>query len=56
MDVMLGDLNFAIVYLDDILIKSETREQHIGHIHKMFKKISDLSFKLSEEKCTLFMR
>ena len=32
---MLRDLNFAIAYLDGILIKSETRERHTEHILKV---------------------
>lgn len=55
-DVMLGDLNFAIAYLDDIQIKSETHKQHIEHIHEVFKKISDFGFKSSEKKCDLFTK
>ena len=54
--VMLADLNFAITYLNDILIKREMYEQCIEHIHEVFKKISDFGFKLSEEKCYLFIK
>ena len=56
MDVMLGDLNFSITYLDNILIKSGTCEQQIEHISKVFKKICDFGFKLSEGKCNLIMK
>ena len=36
MDVMIGDMNFAIAYLDDILSKSETPKQRTKYIHEVF--------------------
>ena len=32
MDAMLGDLDFAVAYLDDILIKSRNHEEHMEHV------------------------
>ncbi|XP_014774312.1 uncharacterized protein LOC106872013 [Octopus bimaculoides] len=43
MDAMLSDCDFAIVYLDDILIK------------KIFKRISEYELKLAEGKCKFLM-
>ena len=37
-DNMLSDLDFAIAYLDDILIKNESREEHTEHVKKVFLK------------------
>eukprot|EP00106_Octopus_bimaculoides_P019505 XP_014786947.1 PREDICTED: uncharacterized protein K02A2.6-like [Octopus bimaculoides] len=53
MDAVLRDCDFAIGYLDDILIKSESQEQHFEHIKRVFGKISEYGFKLIEEKCEL---
>ena len=37
MDTLLNDADFAITYLDDISIKSESREQHLEHIKEFLK-------------------
>ena len=55
MDTMLAGLYFFIVYLDDILIKSENNNQHCDHIKEVFKRINGYGFKLSSEKCEFFM-
>lgn len=55
MDTMLSDLNFAITYLDDILIKRENQEQYSQHINEGFRKINKYGFKLSDEKSKFFM-
>ena len=36
MDTMLAELDFATAYLDDILIKSKNREDHVKHIIEVF--------------------
>ena len=35
---ILKDFDFAIVYLDDIIICSRTAEEHLSHIKKVFEK------------------
>ena len=35
---MLSGLDFAIAYLDDILIKSKTQEEHARYEKEVFKK------------------
>ena len=50
---MLNELDFAIVYLDDILIKRKTREERARHVKEVFKKI-EFGFKLSIEKYDFF--
>ena len=47
---ILKDFNFAIAYLDDIIIFSRTAEEHLDHIRQVFKKLrnTDLSMKLSK--------
>lgn len=49
MDTMLAGLDFAVAYLDDVLIKRETRWQHSEHTQEVFQTIEDYRFKLSEE-------
>ena len=39
---MLAELDFAMAYLDDIIIKSETSEQHKLQMKEVFKKLANL--------------
>ena len=55
MDTMLAGLDFTIAYLDDILIKSKNNNLHCDHIKEVFRRIDDYGFKLSSEKCEVFM-
>ena len=50
MNKILKDFNFAIAYLDDIIIFSKTAEEHLLHIRKIFEKLrsAKLLMKLSE--------
>ena len=54
MDTMSADLDFTTAYLDDILIKSKNREDHVKHVTEVFKKIEEFGFKLTMEKCEFF--
>ena len=53
MTKVLGDLNWkeAMVYLDDILIFSRTREEHLSRIAHVFDKIKESGLKINPEKC-----
>ena len=53
---ILKDFDFAIAYLDDIIIFSRTAEDHLSHIKQVFAKlqIAKLSMKLS--KCHFFIK
>ena len=55
MDAMLGGLDFTIAYLDDILIKSRSKEEHRLHVNQVFKRIQDYGFKIKESKCEFFL-
>ena len=47
---ILKDFNFAIAYLDDIIIFSRMAEEHLSHIRQVFEKLraAKLSMKLSK--------
>ena len=47
---ILKDFNFAIAYLDNIIIFSKTTEEHLDHIKQVFEKLrsTHLSMKLSK--------
>ena len=50
--LILGDLPFVQIYLDDFLIHSETFELHLSHITTVMKRLEDANLKLNLEKCT----
>ena len=45
----IGD--FVQVYLDDIIIYSETWEEHLIHLNKVLERLEKAGLKLSKEKC-----
>lgn len=53
MNKVLGSLNWkeAVVYLDDILIFSKTKDEHIKRLKNVFQKIKDAGLKLKRDKC-----
>lgn len=55
MDTMLGGLDFACAYLDDIVIASKSTEEHRKHIHEVFERIQDFNLKVKESKCDFYM-
>jgi hypothetical protein len=58
MDVTLMGLKdvFALVYLDDILIFSDTMQEHARRVKMVFDRIRRANFKLNLEKCTFAAR
>ena len=56
MENCLGDLhlNWCIIYLDDIVIYSETPEEHVERLEAVFKKLSAAGLKLKPNKCEFF--
>ncbi len=45
---MLGGFDFTFAYLDDIVIRSKTKELHREHINKVFAQIREFGFKVKE--------
>ena len=46
--------NFAMAYLDDIIIFNQNEEEHLKHIKIIFKKLKKVGLKLKESKCNFF--
>ena len=46
--------DFAMAYLDDIIIFSRTPEEHLKHIEIIFQKLKIAGLKLKESKCDFF--
>ena len=53
----LGDLNYTVclIYLDDIVIFSETEDQQVDRLRLVFEKLREHGLKLKPSKCRLFM-
>lgn len=43
--------DFCVVYLDDILIYSDTQEEHDAHVSKILAKLQEAGISLNLEKC-----
>ena len=50
--VLMGCSNFAIGYLDDIIIFSKTKEEHLQHLEEIFVRLCKFGLKMKHEKCS----
>ena len=53
---ILKDFNFAIAYLDNIIIFSKTAEEHLDHIKQVFEKLRSTHLSMKLSKCHFFMK
>ena len=53
---ILRDFNFAIAYLDDIIIFSTTAEEHLSHIKQVFEKLQTAKLSMKLSKCHFFTK
>ena len=53
---ILKDFDFAIAYLDDIIIFSRTAEEHLSHIRKVFKKLRSVKHSMKLSKYHFFSK
>ena len=54
-EVLKGLSHFAIAYLDNIIIFSQTEEEHLKHLEIIFQRLKEAGLKLKRSKCS-FMR
>ena len=54
-DVLKG-CNFAMGYLDDIIIYSRTEKEHLEHLEEIFSRLRAAGLKLKLEKCSFFKK
>ena len=48
------NMNWCIVYLDDIIIFSDTKEEHLKRLEAVFQKLCTAGLKLKPSKCFFF--
>ena len=53
---VLTDCNFAMGYLDDIIIFSKTEEEHLQHLEEIFERLWKAGLKLKLQKCSFFKK
>uniref|UniRef100_A0A5S6QIV2 RNA-directed DNA polymerase n=1 Tax=Trichuris muris TaxID=70415 RepID=A0A5S6QIV2_TRIMR len=51
MDTVCRGLDFAFVYLDDILIASRGHREHLDHLHMLFQRLHDHGLIINPAKC-----
>ena len=54
--VLQGCSEFAMPYLDDIIIFSKNEEEHLKHIEIIFQTLKEAGLKLKESKCDFFKK
>ena len=55
MDAMLGDLDYATAYFDDILVTNKTTAEYRNHIINVFENLQEYGFKVKEAKYDFFL-
>lgn len=51
MQMLLGNLPFVEVYIDDVIIHSKDWVEHLNHLKSVFDKVKEASMKLNRGKC-----
>ena len=54
MNQVLEDLNFMMTYLDDIIIFSNSEEEHLLHLEEVFQWLREAGPKMKQSKCDFF--
>ena len=53
---ILKDFNFAIAYLNDIIIFSKTAQEHLSHIRMVFENLKSANLSMKKSKCNFFSK
>ena len=54
MNQVLEGLNFTMTYLDDIIIFSNSEEENLLHLEKVFHQLREAGLKMKQSKCDFF--
>lgn len=52
-DEVLRGFDFTYAYIDDILVFSRSRDEHLNHLRQVFQRLEDYGLLLNESKCIL---
>ena len=55
-NVLQGCSKFAMAYLDNIIIFSRTKEEHLEHLENIFWKLREYGLKMKREKCDFLQK
>ena len=53
---VLDNCSFAMTYLDDIIIFSNSEEEHLAHIEEIFRRLEAADLKMKRSKCDFFKK
>ena len=53
MDSVMAGLDFCFIYLDDVLVASQSHEEHLNQLKKVLTRLKQQGLVLNEEKCVL---
>ena len=53
MDSVFRDLPFVYIYLDDILVASNSPDEHRKHLRQLFERLADYGLMVNPKKCVL---
>ena len=56
MNKVLDNCSFAMTYLDDIIIFSNSKEEHLAHIKEIFRRLKAADLKMKRSKCDFFKK
>ena len=56
MNKVLDNCPFAMTYLDDIIIFSNTEEEHLAHIEEIFRRLEAADLNMKRSKCDFFKK
>ena len=48
------NLMYCVIYLDDVIVFSHMEEEHLEHLHMIFKRFHEFNLKLKPLKCSFF--
>ena len=52
MDHIFNGLEFTFIYMDDILVASRNRQEHLLHLQEVFRRLKQAGLILKLAKCT----
>lgn len=51
MNKVLGDLDFAFVYIDDVCIASKDPTEHMSHVRRVLQRFREFGLTINYPKC-----